>query len=119
MPDEYYHTTDDLLHDLVATTPDKTAVIYHGQELTFQEASRRAQRLATGLACLGITKGMWKEEIVVLIPVTMSYAMLKAEASPQGPGRLARTSTPSARRSMPIVPLGSFQAPAVQTADTS
>ncbi len=58
MPNAACSTINDLLNDLVATTPDKTAVIFHDQELTFQEVAARAQRLAGGLARLGITKGM-------------------------------------------------------------
>lgn len=58
MPDWYHSTTDDLLRHLAATVPNKTAVIFHHQELTFQEVATRAERLAAGLSRLGICKGM-------------------------------------------------------------
>lgn len=58
MPDWYHSTTNDLLCHLATTRPDQSAVIFHHQELTFQEVARRAERLAAGLARLGIGKGM-------------------------------------------------------------
>jgi fatty-acyl-CoA synthase len=58
MPDWYHSTTDDLMRHLVATVPDKTAVIYHEQALTFDDIARRVERLAAGLARRGVSKGM-------------------------------------------------------------
>ncbi len=58
MPTTHHQTTTDLLHHLAATIPNKTAVFFHDQQLTYQEIATRAQRLAIGLADLGITKGM-------------------------------------------------------------
>lgn len=58
MPDWFHSTTDDLLRHLVATVPGKTAVIYHDRELTFGDVARRVERLAAGLARLGVTRGM-------------------------------------------------------------
>lgn len=58
MPNWYHSTTDDLLRHLAATRSNKTAAIFHNQELTFQDVTARAQRLAAGLARLGIRKDM-------------------------------------------------------------
>ncbi|HSM76734.1 MAG TPA: amino acid adenylation domain-containing protein, partial [Bryobacteraceae bacterium] len=62
-----------LFEEQVARTPDKTAVVYEGQELTYAELDYKAGRLAGYLAKLGVKPG-----VLVGVYVDRSVEMIVA-----------------------------------------
>jgi amino acid adenylation domain-containing protein/thioester reductase-like protein len=64
-------TIQDLFEEQVETTPDLTAVVFEGQELTYRELNQRANRLARSLRAKGVTR-----DTIVAIIVERSLEMI-------------------------------------------
>lgn len=70
------------LEDSARNHPDKSAIRYEGQEVTFQELNRICNRLANGLTDLGLSP---EDRCVVMLPnslesITVYYALAKIGA---------------------------------------
>jgi len=57
-------TIGEMLRSTAKTYPDKTAVIFQGQEYTYGELVEKIDSLAQGLAAQGIKKGDWVMELI-------------------------------------------------------
>ena len=70
------------LEDTSRKYPDKPAVRYEGQSITFQELNTRCNQLANGLKDLGLAAG---DHCMVMLPnsiqvITIYYALAKLGA---------------------------------------
>ena len=77
-------TLGTLTRDWAQREPDRTALVFAGQRFSYAEVDRRADRLAAGLASLGLTAG---DRVVVHLPnmpelVFLSLALFRLGALP-------------------------------------
>lgn len=55
----YDNTTQALFAEVCAAQPDKVAIVFEGEEITYRVLQERVNQLSQGLISLGVGKGMW------------------------------------------------------------
>jgi len=76
-------TINDMLEGIARYEPERVAVIFEGQRLTYKELNKEINRLANGLIRLGIKRG---DFVMTHIPnsirfITIHYAIIRAGAT--------------------------------------
>ncbi len=79
--DPLHQTLNDMLDDMAASQGERPAVLFQEHGLTYRELRRDADRLAGGLAALGLTKG---DRLALWLPSCLDWVRIQFGAARLG-----------------------------------